>query len=378
MFARRSTRDIAPNALTRALEAAAREGRAVLDLTSSNPTRLGLSPDRAALAAAYAEGPLERYEPESFGPARAREAVAAFVRRPVERVCLLASTSEAYVLLFGLFADPGERVLVPRPSYPLFEDLARIAGVTLVPYPLRYDGEFFVDREALARAAEGCRAICAISPNNPTGHHLSEDDHRFLLSLGLPVILDQVFEPFALERPAPDLVAGSGLQVVLGGFSKALALPQVKLGWAIFEGEDALVREALARFEHIADAMLSLSTPTAIAAPRLLREAPAIQARIRARCLDNLGLLDAARAPDAAWDRLEVGGGFTVLLRLPAVLSDEAWALRFLDAGVLVQPGYFFDLDEGCFVALSLITDPRVFREGVARIARVIEEVCAG
>src|SRR5690606_19640778 len=247
-------------------ERARRRGRPLLDLTCSNPTRLGLSPPRALLAEAYAQGPLHRYEPESFGPEAAREAVARYLDHPVDRLCLLASTSEAYVLLFGLFADPGERILVPRPSYPLFDDLARIAGVTLEPYSLGFEHGLYLDREAIARASEGCRAIVAISPNNPTGHYLEEDDHRFLLSLGLPLVVDEVFRPFPLEREAPPRAPERGLSISLGGFSKALALPQVKLGWVAFSGEDALVREALARFEHIADATLSLSTPTALAA----------------------------------------------------------------------------------------------------------------
>lgn len=364
-----------PNALTRAIERARLEGRAFLDLAASNPTRLGLSPSREFLSQVYGGLALERYEPESFGPIEARRALAAHLGHPAERLCLLASTSEAYALLFGLFADPGEQILVPQPSYPLFDDLARVAGVTLVPYPIHLD-DGSVDRSALLRAREGCRAIVAVSPNNPTGHYLDEDDHRFLVSLGLPLIIDEVFRPYALERRPSCFVPDHGVSVSLGGFSKALALPQVKLGWAAFSGDDALVSEALARFEHLTDALLSLSTPTALAAPQLLEEAPRVQARIRARCRSNLEALDALHGPSAAWDRLEVGGGFTVLVRLPAVMDDEAWALRFVEAGVVVQPGYLFDID-GCYVALSLIAEEDVFARGAQAIAAIVTEVCA-
>jgi alanine-synthesizing transaminase len=377
VFSRRSQRPTEPNRLTRALEAALRDHRPLLDLTCSNPTTLELSLSREQLAEAYSSGPLERYEPESFGPMPTREAVGAHLGHPSDRLCLLASTSEAYVLLFGLFADPGERILVPRPSYPLFDELARIAGVTLEPYPIRFDGSFFVDRDALVRASAGCRAIVAISPNNPTGHYLGEEEHRFLLSLGLPLIVDEVFRPYPLERAPSTYLPREGLSISLGGFSKALALPQVKLGWAAFHGDEPIVLEALARFEHVADATLSLSTPTALAAPRLLDEADAVQARIRERCLANLAVLDAARDATSAWSRLEVGGGFTVLVRLPAILDDEEWALRFLDAGVVVQPGYLFDIEEGCYVALSLVTEARVFERGVATIAEIIAAECA-
>jgi alanine-synthesizing transaminase len=376
VFARRSHRPTEPNRLTHALEFAAREGRALIDLTCSNPTVLGLSPSRERLVEAFSNGAIERYDPACFGPTPAREAVGAYLGHPPSRLCLLASTSEAYVLLFGLFADPGERILVPRPSYPLFDELARIAGVSLVTYPIRYDGSFFVDRDALVRACEGCRAIVAVSPNNPTGHYLGEDDYRFLVSLGLPVIVDEVFRPFSLERVAPANAPREGLSISLGGLSKALALPQVKLGWAAFRGDESLVREALSRFEHVADATLSLSTPTALAAPKLLEEAATVEARIRQRCLANLATLDALRDAAAAWNRLEVGGGFTVLIRLPAVLDDEQWALRFLDAGVVVQPGYFFDIEDGCYVALSLITEERVFRRGVEVLVEIISMTC--
>jgi aspartate/methionine/tyrosine aminotransferase len=288
---------------------------------------------------------------------------------------LTASTSEAYGFLFKLLCDPGDALLVPEPSYPLLDVLARVEGVELVRYALRYDGEWHVDpsslRAALAQAAGRARAIVCVSPNNPTGSFLKPDEIAALASTGLPLISDEVFADYALGAPATraSVLSASDEQLVfrLAGLSKELALPQLKLAFTSIAGPGALVREACARLEHIADAYLSLATPVQLALPALIEQRVPVQRTILDRVRENHACLRGALAGSCATP-LHVEGGWYALVRLPSVLSDETHCLDLLTSkGVIMQPGYFFDLPEAHAV-LSLIVRPGVFREGCTRL----------
>jgi alanine-synthesizing transaminase len=380
-FSTRSARDRTKNELAVALEEAHLAGRAVLDLTESNPTRAGIP---------YAEGVLEAlgdpralvYEPLPFGLLEAREAVArtyaeAGVAIEPSRIVLTASTSEAYAFLFKLLCDDGGEVLVPEPCYPLLDHLARLEGVRLVPYSLAYDGEWHVDLGSLRRAiGEKSRAIAVVHPNNPTGSYLKKDELSALAATGLPIVSDEVFAPYALSsdprRAASALVAKDALVFALGGLSKMAALPQMKLAWIAVGGPEREALEALARLELIGDTFLSASTPVQLAAPRLLASrhvaADAIQARL-ARNLDEA----ARRVAGTPVSLLKVEGGWYATLRVPGTMSEEAWVLALLrEEGVHVHPGHFFDFASEAYLVTSLLTPEGAFAEGVGRIvARV-------
>ena len=354
-------------------------GLPLLDLTTTNPTAVGLPYPARALAAALATPAVAEYHPSPFGLAEARAAVAAdYARRGVtvapEAIALTASSSESYALLFKLLCDPGAAVLVPRPSYPLFDYLARLEGIEPRPYPLVYDGRWRIDLGGLDR--KGARALCLVSPNNPTGSFLHAEDLR-ALGGELPLIADEVFADYAFA-PGPGAVtsvagaAPEALTFCLGGLSKGAGLPQLKLGWIATVGPPALVREALARLELLCDTYLSVGTPVQLALPALLDLGAGIRALIAGRVQENRRALAAALAPDAPATLLPAEGGWSAILRVPAVRSDEEWALRLVDeAGVLVQPGYLFDLDDvnlGTTMVLSLLTPPDLFAEGLRRI----------
>ena len=382
MFSGRSGLDRRENRLSQALRARRRQGRETIDLTCANPTELGLTP-APELLATLADRAALRYRPEPRGLHRARCSVAELMSRdgpPVdpERIVLTASTSEAYGFLFKLLCDPGERVLIPRPSYPLFEPLCRLESVEPAPYPLRYDGHWYVDRAALAAAIDGrARALVMVHPNNPTGSYVCRDDLRYLAAAGPPLISDEVFAPYALERDAN--AAGSAreaedrLAFTLHGLSKLAGLPQLKLSWICVSGPDAQVAEALGRLELIADAFLSVSTPVQLATPAIVEQHGQLQRRILERLRDNHGALRRACA-DSPCTLLRVEGGWSAVLRLPATMDDEAWSLQLLEqADVLVQPGYFYDFERGPFVVLSLLTEPTTWRAGIDRVFDAIE-----
>jgi alanine-synthesizing transaminase len=386
MFSSRSSIDLSPNRLSIALARARASDRPVLDLTESNPTRAGIPYDADAIRAALGEAPFLRYEPAPFGLAFAREAVARDLSAhgsaiDPSRIVLTASTSEGYAFLFKLFADPGDEVLVPVPSYPLFEHLARLESVRAIPYRLAYDGAWHVDL-ASARAAvtPRTRAIIVVHPNNPTGSYLKRSELDALASLGLPIVSDEVFARFplredrsrcasVLERSAAPLVFS------LGGLSKLAGLPQMKLAWMAAAGEGPRVDAALARLEVVADAFLSVGTPVQLALPRLLASRGPAEEAIRLRTRANLDCVCAAVAGSAA-SVLDVEGGWYVTLRLPRTESEERWVVTLIEEdGVYVHPGHFFDFDQEAYVVVSLLTPVAIFREGVDRI---VQRVRAG
>ncbi len=381
-FSRRSGWPLAENPLSARLTRARAEGRPLLDLTISNPTEVGLT-SRAPLAALADEANLT-YRPDPRGLLEAREALAAQLGHPVDRLLLTASTSEAYAFLFKVLADPGDSVLVPAPSYPLFEYLGGLEGLSLRPYRLLYDGRWHLDREGIRQAAADprARAIVAIHPNNPTGSYLSRDELGFLTELcadrGLALVSDEVFFDYALtDDPARAPSASSQarcLAFALSGLSKVAGLPQLKLGWVAASGPEADLGEALSRLDVVADTYLSVSAPVQNALPRLLDGIGAFQQGVRDRLRRNLSTARSILAPPAPATPLHVDGGWSLPLRLPAIRTGEAWALELLDReGLLVQPGYFYDFAGEAYVVISLLGPEASFAEGLRRLRRALD-----
>ena len=379
---RRSSRlpdHLEPNALSRLLADRRAAGEPVLDLTASNPTACGFAYPGVEIRAALSAPGVLGYAPDPLGSAAAREAIAAHHGHGLgaEELLLTASTSEGYALLFKLLGDPGDEVLVPSPSYPLFEWLARLEGLQARAVPSYFHERWHLDLGALeAAVSDRTRAVVVVNPNNPTGHFLSRTEWAALAGLcarrGLALLVDEVFAGYALEAPPGALP--TALEdadppcplFLLSGLSKIAALPQVKLGWIAVRGPGATASlEALA---FLADQYLSVSASAQAGAPALLALAPAIQAQVRARLRANLAALDRALADQPHLSRLPVEGGWSALLRRPALDGDDACALRLLrDSGVLVHPGSFFDLPGDGHLVLSLLAPEAVFSEGLAR-----------
>ena len=392
MLSRRVPHAPAPNAWARLLDQRRHAGASLIDLTESNPTRVGLSGAGGAELAALADLRGARYEPDPRGSRAAREAVAAlYAERGIEvtpdRVVLVASTSEAYAHLFRLLADPGEEVLAPRPSYPLFEPLAAAEGVEIRPYRLAHDGRWHLDAHGLERAfGPRTRAAIVVQPNHPTGSCLDPAEVALLESLcerhAAGLISDEVFGDHAWPaaggvvpepRALPSLIGPRRVPTfALGGLSKTCGMPQLKLGWIVLAGPREACEHALAGLEWIADLFLSVSTPVELALPRLLAARHGFQARVRERLRANLAALDdcARRRPELS--RLHAVGGWSATLRLPARRDEEEWALELLRRDVIVHPGHFYDFESGPHLVLSLIVEPEVFARGLERLEALL------
>ena len=392
-FSARVPADLGSNRLAQAVQRARAAGPLV-DLTESNPTRAGFDyPPDLLTPLAHPRGLL--YEPSPFGLPDARHAVARdYERRGMAvdpgRIVLAASTSDAYSLLFKLLAGAGDEILVPRPSYPLFDHLTRLDEVAAVPYDLEYHDRWTIDMASVERAlTPRTRALLIVSPNNPTGSFVKRDELRRLAALcapaGVAIIADEVFGDYELDPGAAaaagrvlDEPGGPGsnhgaLAVSLGGLSKSVGLPQVKLGWMAFAGPDALVREALERLELVCDTYLTVSTPVQAAAAELLERAAPVRAQIQARTAANYRSLVEQTASVPACRVLHAEGGWYGVIQVPTLEPEEDLAVALVErAGVLAHPGYFFDFPRESFLILSLLPGEQAFAEGVGRVLRYV------
>jgi len=381
MISSRLPSDLSPNAVSRAVAARRAAGAPIIDLTESNPTRVGI-PYPPRLLDPLADPAGLAYDPQPLGLPVARDAVAReYARHGLDigpsRIALTSSTSEAYALLFKLFCDPGDRVLVPEPSYPLFDHLTRLEAVETAPYQLEYHGTWRVDLASVRRAiSPRTRALLVVSPNNPTGSFLHRDD---LCALGelcaahdLALIGDEVFFDYPLEPDAGAVSVLSQSEVLtcaLGGLSKSGGLPQAKLGWIAWGGPEARVAETLHAYEIIADSYLSVSTPIQVAAPALLPGVTPVREHIRARVRRNLHALSEACAGWPAVTRMRVEGGWSAVLQVPAMGTEQELIVNLIiEDGVLVHPGYFFDFAREAFVVVSLIVEPPLFDRGIGQL----------
>ena len=391
MFSSRVPGELAPNRLSAAVAAHRAANRPCIDLTATNPTTVGLHYPGDLLAPLAGAAGLT-YRPEPFGLRTAREAVAAdYARRgisvAVARVVLTSSTSEAYSVLFKLLCAPaGDDVLVPEPSYPLFDHLTRLDGVASRPYALEYHGRWTLDERSVDTAwTSRTRAVLAVSPNNPTGSVLSAGELGAIAGRcadrDAALIVDEVFGDYELADPsavgpAGDPWRGSGaLTFRLGGLSKSAGLPQVKLGWIAVDGPGDLVDGALERLELICDTYLSVSTPVQVAAPALIAGGAAIREQIRHRIRTNYSALRELASGDPSVEVLHADGGWSAVLRVPSTHSEEDYVISLLERrGILVHPGFFFDFPREAFLVISLLPDPRVFADGVGRLMEHLRE----
>ncbi len=384
MFSNRLDWNLPLNRISEALVSRRAAGDLVLDLTESNPTAAGLDYPAAQILDAFADPAALLYEPASAGLWKARQAVAAYygargVQVSPDHILITTSTSEAYAYIFKLLAGPGDQILAPRPSYPLFEFLARLESVEIVHYPLVYDHGWMIDFQRLAEAAgPRARAVVVVNPNNPTGSYIKREEHEKLVEFcarrDLAILSDEVFSDYPLRpdsrRVETLATTGGALTFCLSGLSKICGLPQMKLAWIVVNGPRQLALQAFQRLELVADTYLSVGAPVQHALGKLLAIGPLVRDQILRRTAANLATLRAALGERSACQALEVEGGWCAVVRVPRVMTEEEWTLTLLEQdGVLVQPGFFFDFESEAYLVVSLLTHPATFREGIARLA---------
>lgn len=385
MFSSRVDADLAPNRLSAAIAQLRADGTPFADLTLSNPTRAGFDYP-ADLLAGFGNPRGLVYEPSPFGLASARAAVAAdYARRGIRvdagRIVLTASTSEAYSFLFKLLADPGDEILVPRPSYPLLAHLSRLDALVAREYDLEYHGAWSIDVDSVERAlTDRTRALLLVSPNNPTGSFVTEAELDRLARLCAPrqiaLVADEVFADYELSpgtgrRRGSPLERQDVLSFSLGGLSKSVGLPQVKLAWIGVAGPPDAVGASLERLELVCDTYLSVSTPVQAAAAELLAGGAAVREQIAARVAANYRSLVGRAAATPACRVLAADGGWYAIVQVPSTQSEEEIVLGLLAREhVLTHPGYFFDFPREAFLVVSLLVPRTPFESAIDRLFR--------
>ncbi len=381
MFARRTDWALAPNRLAAALEQHRAGRRAAIDLTVSNPTHVGLTYDAEPVLDALSNPLAMQYQPDPRGLLVARQAVVEYYKScghalDPDQLLLTASTSEAYAWVFRLLCDPDDEVLIPAPSYPLFEFLADIQDVRLRPYELFYDHGWHVDIHSLrTNLGAKTRAVIAVHPNNPTGSYLKPSEVREIndvcRSNDLALIVDEVFLDFAInaEQGFSFVENTSALTFTLSGISKICGLPQMKLAWLAVSGPESLRQSAVSRLDVIADTYLTMNAPIQLAAPAFFAQRAAFQAQLLRRIQANLSFMDHVTRGSGSCVRLEMEAGWYAVLRVPVTRSDEDLAVELLHTkGVIVHPGHFYDFPSEGYLVVSLIAREDEFREGVQRL----------
>lgn len=387
MFSQRTDWKLAPNRFTQALECERRAGHALLDLTISNPTRAGVAYDQQAVLDSLRNARSLDYDPQPKGLLNAREAVAKYYAERRESIdpqalLLTSGTSEGYSYIFRLLANPGDEVLVPKPSYPLFDFLADLADVKLLPYPLIYDHGWQIDFHSLEKAInDRTRAIVLVNPNNPTGSYVSSAERDRLNELcnrhDLALVVDEVFLDYPHDgRLRPTFATNDqALTFTLSGLSKISALPQMKLAWIALSGPSQQAEPAMQRLEVIADTYLSVGAPVQWAASTLLELRKQIQPQLLSRVRKNLAELDRQLTQQKACTRLAVEGGWYAVLRVPATQSDEDLAICLLQKrGVVVHPGHFYDFPQDGYLVVSLIGTEAEFGEAASRLLAEVNQ----
>lgn len=358
-----------------------RQGRAVLDLTLSNPTQAGFDYLKEPWICRLEDSRNRFYDPDPHGLLEAREAIRGYylqkgVMLDPRQIFLTAGTSEAYSFVFRLLAGPGDRLLAPAPSYPLLGDLAQLSRLEVDRYPVVHGQAAWRIPAPVSEISEKTKAVLWVHPNNPTGNYVHPEENQ-AFPFSLPRIADEVFLDFPLaeNQPAGATFAGAsdGLTLTLSGISKVLGLPQMKLAWIVVSGPQSKREAAIENLEILADTYLSVSTPVQRALPGWMAHLPEIQNEIRSRVRRNLKTLRSLSQGREAVRLLEGDAGWVVSLRLPASRTDEAWALELLErAGVLTHPGYLFDFREDSHLVISLLVPPKIFDEGAARLLETV------
>lgn len=387
MFADRTNWKFDANRLSEALAKRRRSARPILDLTASNPTTCGFQYHGGAMLRALSNPKALVYDPEPRGLVPARRAVADYyashnVQVSLDDIFLTTSTSEAYSFVFRALCNPGDEILIPEPSYPLFAFLAGIQDVKLVPYPLIYDHGWQMDVHSLERAiTDHSRAVIVVHPNNPTGHFAKPGEiaklNQICADRQLAIIADEVFLDFSLTqtKPATFAAKAAALTFTMSGISKICGLPQMKAAWLLTSGPEKLKARAIERLEVIADTYLSMNAPVQYALPTFLDQRHEFQAQLMARVRKNLHELDRQLGSQKACTRLEVEAGWYAVLRIPATQSDEDFALFLLESeGVYAHPGHFYDFSADGFLVVSLITSEEDVAEGIRLLLSTFDD----
>lgn len=387
MFSCRTNWNFQNNRITKLIQEYQRNNISIIDLSESNPTKVGFNYPEKFVLKDFCSGKNLIYNPHPKGLINAREAICKFYHKKninihPESIIITAGSSDAYNYIFRLIAEPGDEILVPSPSYPLLQFLSRLNDISIKNYRLLYDGEWHIDIDSIYRnITNKTKAILFIHPNNPTGSYVKNEEYEKVLELanryGLIFISDEVFYEYEIEDKPNKFNSFSEksdiLTFTINGISKLLGLSQMKLGWVIVSGPNKLKQEAINRLEIISDTFLSVNTPVQNSLPIWLENYEELHNQIKHRVIINYFRIKDQILANSAIELLNVEGGWNGILRFPNIFTDEQWVELFLKKyRLFLQPGYFYDFERGAYLLVSLLLPENIIKKN---IIAVLDEV---
>lgn len=362
-----------------------KKGKKIINLSSGNPNEHGIIYPLSTLQNTI-------YEPDPKGNSKARQAVQSYYEKrnlsiAADQVVLTSGTSESYFHLFKLLAKPGEKILFPNPSYPLFEEIARLADIELSFYQLDENNGWQTDSIDLEKKiTANTRAIVLISPNNPTGSVLSEETLHHVVQIArkhdVPIISDEVFCEYMFDKRKFPRIAELSNTVgifTLNGASKTYALPGLKLGWVVVTGPRH--QEYVEALERSADAFLSCSQTAQNTLPALVKRGGRFIQSFRKYVELNrdLTIQMLQKHPRISFHKPE--GGFYLFAKITDVkdkngsnITDEEFVIDLLKrAGIFAHPGYFYDYDKDIYLLISLLLPPKKLKATLQKIIKILE-----
>jgi aspartate/methionine/tyrosine aminotransferase len=250
--------------------------------------------------------------------------------------------------------------------------------VELIRYQIAYDGAFHTDLGSLPTKEQirslGIKALFAVSPNNPTGNCLREEELKRFRELSIPLVIDEVFRPYYDAQALCDPLLGAEDQplcVVVDGLSKRAAAPGLKLGWMLALGTES--QSFLERAEWVSDAYLSAGSLVQHALPEILKREIDIQRNVHNRIRENRHLLKSTDLLSTGITELQTDGGFTALLRFPSTLTEDDWWQLLSAEGIWLSPGHLYELAQAPTFAVSLLTPPAVLAEALVQMKRLVQ-----
>jgi alanine-synthesizing transaminase len=382
------------NALYKLREELKGQGCVLQDLISGNINDQGFLYPQDLLEEMLVRGSrqCQIYRPDSFGQRCAREAVAQFYQTngcSLDPDCVLITpgSSLSYWYCFRLLADEGDEVLCPCPSYPLFDYIAMLSGVRLIPYRLEERRNWAIDIEQLeACISTKTRAIALISPHNPTGAIASPEDIAAIADIArrhnLAIISDEVFSEFLIGPKSLPRPIGSEAPLVftLNGFSKMFALPGVKFGWMAVSGDREKVRHAMRALELISDTFLPVNEIIQASAPEIFRQGRSVCHNFADRIRDCWELTENALVSSQSIQYARPAGGFYVTLRLENLEEESAAEAILRESHLVIHPGYFYDMAPNHLI-LCFVQKPETLRASLPKLTATLEKLsgrCGG
>ncbi|HEV8189712.1 MAG TPA: aminotransferase class I/II-fold pyridoxal phosphate-dependent enzyme [Pyrinomonadaceae bacterium] len=294
-----------------------------------------------------------------------------------ERVIITAGSQEALYLALLALVDDGDEVLLPNPGFVAYPTIVRMAGGTASFYRLPRETGFAFDRDEFRRAlTPRTKVVVCISPSNPTGRVLTNDDLASIADAvrdhGAYLISDEIYRELYYTTARPETLSNYyDRTIVISGLSKSMSMTGWRLGWLC--GEEPVVQAALVLHGYVTTCASAVSQKASLVA--WTDEAETARAgfreTFRARRDHLFRLIDSELRLSA----VTPDGAFYTMLDVSKYGPSMRVAEALLSERVVTVPGAAFGSESEGFLRVSFCADHETLEEGVQRIKRGLSNI---